>query len=51
MTIAFRGGTLKGALATPPSKSHTHRAFLLAAMADGTSRVSNALCSDDTEAT
>ncbi len=49
--MAFRGGTLRGTISPPPSKSHTHRAFFLASMADGTSRVSNALLSADTKAT
>lgn len=50
-SMAFHGGELKGKVSPPPSKSHTHRAFFLASMADGTSRVSNALMSADTKAT
>ena len=34
-----------------PSKSITHRAFIAAALADGESRIENALFSDDTNAT
>ena len=49
--MAFKGGRLEGRVSPPPSKSHTHRAFFLASMADGTSRVSNALLSADTKAT
>ena len=49
--MAFKGGRLEGKVSPPPSKSHTHRAFFLASMADGTSRVSNALLSADTKAT
>lgn len=49
--MAFKGGRLEGRVSPPPSKSHTHRAFFLASMADGTSRVSNALLSADTRAT
>lgn len=50
-SMAFKGGRLEGRTSPPPSKSHTHRAFFLASMADGTSRVSNALMSADTKAT
>lgn len=50
-SMAFHGGELNGRVSPPPSKSHTHRAFFLASMADGTSRVSNALMSADTRAT
>lgn len=49
--MAFKGGDLNGKTSPPPSKSHTHRAFFLASMADGTSHVSNALMSADTKAT
>jgi 3-phosphoshikimate 1-carboxyvinyltransferase len=51
MTLSFTGGKIEGRISPPPSKSHTHRAFFLAAMADGTSRISNALLSADTKAT
>ena len=50
-SMAFHGGKLEGTVSPPPSKSHTHRAFFLASMAKGTSRVSNALMSADTKAT
>ena len=50
-SMAFKGGRLEGRTSPPPSKSHTHRAFFLASMADGTSHVSNALMSADTKAT
>lgn len=49
--ISFEGGTVKGRISPPPSKSHTHRAFFLASMADGTSLIRNALLSADTKAT
>ena len=49
--MAFKGGDLNGKTSPPPSKSHTHRAFFLASMADGASHVSNALMSADTKAT
>ncbi|MDR2845697.1 MAG: 3-phosphoshikimate 1-carboxyvinyltransferase, partial [Candidatus Methanoplasma sp.] len=51
MKASFGGGQLNGSVHPPASKSHTHRAFFLAAMADGTSRISNALLSEDTKAT
>ena len=51
MTVCFRGGEIKGAITPPPSKSHTHRALFLAALADGESTVENLLVSDDTRAT
>ncbi|MDR0309395.1 MAG: 3-phosphoshikimate 1-carboxyvinyltransferase [Candidatus Methanoplasma sp.] len=49
--MAFKGGELKGSVSSPPSKSHTHRAFFLSAMAKGGSKVSNCLISDDTIST
>lgn len=42
---------MDGKVSPPPSKSHTHRAFFLASMADGRSVVTNALLSADTKAT
>ena len=42
---------LHGRLTAPPSKSYTHRALLLASLAEGKSSVVNALSSRDTEAT
>ena len=39
---------LRGRVAPPGSKSITNRALLLAALANGTSRLSGALKSDDT---
>ena len=39
---------LKGSLTVPSSKSHTMRALLFAAMADGKSVIKNALMSADT---
>lgn len=42
---------LEGTLRVPPSKSYTHRALLVAALAGGTSEIRNCLRSDDTEAT
>ena len=49
--MAFHGGSLDGTVSPPPSKSHTHRAFFLASMAGGRSRITNALLSADTKAT
>jgi 3-phosphoshikimate 1-carboxyvinyltransferase len=40
-----------GSITTPPSKSMTHRALTLAALAHGRSRIMNPLTADDTEAT
>jgi 3-phosphoshikimate 1-carboxyvinyltransferase len=42
--------TLKGSLIVPPSKSHTLRAILFAALAKGTSRIEQFLPSPDTTA-
>ena len=51
MRIEFYGGRISGRVTPPPSKSHTHRAFFLAAMAKGRSTIKNMLLSDDTEST
>jgi 3-phosphoshikimate 1-carboxyvinyltransferase len=51
MTMSFGKGHLKGTVSSPPSKSHTHRAFFLSAMAKGESKITNCLISDDTIAT
>jgi 3-phosphoshikimate 1-carboxyvinyltransferase len=42
---------LTGEIAVPPSKSYTHRAITMAALARGTSRVADPLISRDTNAT
>ena len=44
-------GPLRGSLRPPPDKSISHRAALLAAMADGESRISRYLDSADTRST
>ena len=49
--MSFGGGTLKGTVRSPPSKSHTHRAFFLSSLAKGDSRITNCLISDDTLST
>lgn len=51
MKLCVSRSELHGARAAPPSKSHTHRAYLLAAMADGTSRITAPLYGEDTNAT
>jgi 3-phosphoshikimate 1-carboxyvinyltransferase len=51
MRISFTGNKAFGTVSPPPSKSHTHRAFMLASMADGTSIIKNPLLSADTEST
>ena len=50
-SIRFKGGVVKGKVLPPPSKSHTHRAFFLASMANGRSEITRALLSSDTRAT
>jgi 3-phosphoshikimate 1-carboxyvinyltransferase len=42
---------LKGEICAPPSKAYTQRMTIAAALAPGTSKISNPLYSDDTEAT
>ena len=49
--IIFKGGEAKGYLTPTPSKSHTHRAIIMAALAEGRSTITNPLISLDTEAT
>ena len=51
MICKFGGGTLKGTFTSPPSKSYTHRAIILASSADGKSIVENPLISLDTSST
>lgn len=48
LTITPPGGPLRGRVTLPGSKSITNRALLLAALADGPSRLTGALKSDDT---
>jgi 3-phosphoshikimate 1-carboxyvinyltransferase len=50
-TITVSRGRLEGTVRLPPSKSYTHRAVLMASLAQGESKVSNALFSRDTKAT
>ena len=51
MDVSFSGGELKGTVSPPPSKSHTHRAIILAALSGGTCRIDSPLLSFDTRAT
>ena len=50
MTIHIRQSTVNGVITIPPSKSHTIRALLIAALAEGESTIVNYLDSDDTRA-
>jgi 3-phosphoshikimate 1-carboxyvinyltransferase len=47
----IRKSTVSGELKIPPSKSITHRMAICAALAEGTSMISNPLISDDIKAT
>jgi 3-phosphoshikimate 1-carboxyvinyltransferase len=49
--IATRGTSLRGALELPGDKSVSHRAIMLAAIADGISRIDGFLEGEDTRAT
>lgn len=49
--VDVQASRLQGTLRVPPSKSETHRAFLLAAQSDLPCTVRNPLHSDDTQAT
>jgi 3-phosphoshikimate 1-carboxyvinyltransferase len=49
--IVERTEKLSGSVLAPPSKSHTHRALILASLAAGTSTIENHLTSDDIRAT
>jgi len=42
---------LAGEVSAPPSKAYTHRMLIAALLANGTSKISNPLVSDDTKAT
>ena len=47
----FSGGSLNGVFKAPPSKSYTHRAIILASLADGRSTIYDPLVSLDTLST
>ena len=51
MSVTVKPSAVSGAVTAPPSKSVTHRALVLAALAEGRSRIRNPLTADDTEAT
>ncbi len=48
LPIQPRGGAVHGTVRPPGSKSYTNRALVLAALADGRSKIEGALFSDDT---
>ncbi len=50
-TTVTAEGRLAGSVRVPPSKSYTHRAVLMASLAEGESTISNVLFSRDTKAT
>ena len=50
MNVTVHPGTLTGRVVIPASKSHTIRALLIAALADGRSTITGALDSEDTQA-
>ena len=49
--VVEKTARLDGAVTAPPSKSHTHRAIIIASLAAGTSTIENPLMSDDCIAT
>jgi 3-phosphoshikimate 1-carboxyvinyltransferase len=49
--IVRKAEKLKGEVCAPPSKAYTQRMLIAAALAHGTSQLSNPLWSEDTEAT
>ncbi|HUR69327.1 MAG TPA: 3-phosphoshikimate 1-carboxyvinyltransferase [Candidatus Thermoplasmatota archaeon] len=51
MSLRIHPGTVKGAVSAPPSKSYTHRAYLLGLLAEGTTTVRDGLASEDPRAT
>jgi 3-phosphoshikimate 1-carboxyvinyltransferase len=51
MLLKVKPSKLSGEVTAPPSKSYTHRAFMIAALARGESRIENPLLGFDTEAT
>lgn len=51
MKVLVKRSSLKGKATAPSSKSYTHRALFCASLAEGRSRITSPLTSDDTEAT
>jgi len=49
--ITFSGGSARGSVKVPPSKSYTHRAIIMAALSGGKCVIRNPLISFDTKAT
>lgn len=49
--VSARSGPIRGEIAVPGDKSISHRAIMLAALADGTSRIDGFLEGEDTRAT
>lgn len=49
--VVEKSGGLSGSVTAPPSKSHTHRAVIIASLAYGSSVIDNPLMSDDCIAT
>lgn len=47
MILSVRPGSVKGQIVAPPSKSHSHRAILLATLADGPVTIERPLLSGD----
>jgi 3-phosphoshikimate 1-carboxyvinyltransferase len=51
LVLRIHPGRVEGTVLAPPSKSYTHRAFLLGLLAQGTTRVRDPLVSEDPRAT
>lgn len=51
MKLKFTPGATSGSVTAPPSKSYSHRALILASLADGESTLNNFLVADDTRYT
>lgn len=51
MNITVKKSVIKGVAKAPPSKSSTHRAFIIASLANGTSTIEPIIESDDTLST
>lgn len=51
MSLVVHPGSVHGTVVAPPSKSYTHRAYLLGLLAEGATTVSDPLLSEDPRAT
>lgn len=51
MIVTIEKNEIKDKVKAPSSKSYTHRALVCASLAEGRSRISSPLTSEDTEAT